>query len=67
MVADFNNGIPVMCIARNIDAWVSRSNTLSILDCTILVPIKSARLREQLKSIFAKQIATLGYGKEVSF
>ena len=67
MVADFTNGVPVMCIARNIGAWTSHSNTLSVLDCTILVPVRSARIREELKSIFSKQIAILGYGKEVSF
>lgn len=66
MVADFSNGVPVMCIARNIGAWLSHSNTLSVLDCTILVPVRSTRIREGLTSIFSKQIAILGYGKEVS-
>ena len=66
MVADFNNGVPVMCIARNIGAWLQHSNTLSVLDCTILVPVRSACICEELKSIFSKQIAILGYGKEVS-
>ena len=66
MVTDFRNGIPVMCIARNIGAWLSHSNTLSVLDCTILVPVRSARIRGELESIFAKQIAIMGYGKEVS-
>ena len=66
MVSDFNNGIPVMFVARNIGAWLSHSNTLSVLDCTILVPVRSARLREELTSIFSKQIAIMGYGKEVS-
>ena len=66
MVTDFSNGIPVMCIARNIGAWLSHSNTLSVLDCTILVPVRSARIRSELESIFTKQIAIMGYGKEVS-
>ena len=66
MVADFSNGVPVMCIARNIGAWVGHSNTLSVLDCTILLPVRSIRIREDLKSIFSKQVAILGYGKEVS-
>ena len=67
MVADFSNGIPVMCIARNIGAWLSHSNTLSVLDCTILVPVRSTQIQEELKSVFSKQIAILGYRKEVSF
>ena len=67
MVADFSNGIPVICIARNIGAWLSHSNTLSVLDCTILIPVRSTRIQEELKSIFSMQIAILGYGKEVSF
>ena len=66
MIADFSNGVPVMGIARNIDAWLSHSNTLFVLDCTILVPVRSTRIQEELKSIFSKQIAILGYGKEVS-
>ena len=59
-VADFSNGTPVMLIARNIGACLLRSNTLSVL-----VPIRSACIRDELAPIFSKQIAILGYKKEV--
>ena len=62
-----NNCILVMCIVRNIGAWLSHSNTLFVLDCTIFMPMRSIQICEELDSIFSMQIDIFGYKKEVSW
>ncbi|KAI5070993.1 hypothetical protein GOP47_0013244, partial [Adiantum capillus-veneris] len=54
----------VMCVARNIGAFLGKPNTLSILDVTILVPVRSVRLREDLAAVFQTQTKNLGYNRE---
>ncbi|KAI5061218.1 hypothetical protein GOP47_0023723 [Adiantum capillus-veneris] len=56
---------PVMCVARKIGAFLGKPNTLSILDVTILVHVRSVRLREELTVVFQTQTKNLGYNREV--
>ncbi|KAI5060883.1 hypothetical protein GOP47_0023388 [Adiantum capillus-veneris] len=58
---------PVVCVARNIGAFLAKVNTLSILDVTILVPVHSARLREELAVVFQAQTGNLGYNREAPY
>ena len=61
----FNTNTVVPYLARNIGVWKTRSNTLSILDVTLLTPLYGERLKAKLYDAFSKQIKDLGFGREV--
>ncbi|KAI5065573.1 hypothetical protein GOP47_0020268 [Adiantum capillus-veneris] len=52
------------CVARNINIFKQCSNTLSIVDSTILCALPQA-WKASLKDALKKQIAALGFGKKV--
>ncbi|KAI5057701.1 hypothetical protein GOP47_0027716 [Adiantum capillus-veneris] len=52
------------CVARNINIFKQRSNTLSIVDSTILCALPQP-MEVSLKDALKKQIAALGFGKKV--
>ena len=66
IVKDVENGSIVMFVAQKIGVFMSRDNTLSILDLTILVDVHSTGLRCELLDTHDKHMEYLGYGKEVS-
>ncbi|MCO5555593.1 hypothetical protein L7F22_009138 [Adiantum nelumboides] len=70
---DYNNllkeidcGKLVMRVARNIGAFMGRKNTLSVMDLTVLVPVRSKRMQAELTAAFEAQVKTFGYGKEIA-
>lgn len=65
MVDEFHRGNIVPMLARNIGVWKERSNTLSILDMTLIAPVHSEKNRKRLEEAFNTQIKHLGYGREV--
>lgn len=65
LVDEFHRGHIIPYLARNIGHWRERSNTLSILDYTLVVPLQGERRKKELQFAFTTQINSLGYGKEV--
>lgn len=65
MVDDFCKGTIVPILARNIGVWKDRSNTLSILDITMLASVHSVKKKQRLEEAFNTQIRMLGYRKKV--
>lgn len=66
MVDDFHRGNIVPFLAQNIGAWKEQSNTLSILDITLITALHSEEKKKELEHAFNAQIANLGYSKEVN-
>ena len=67
MVDEFDYGHIVMYVAQNIGAWKDKSNTLSVLDITILTHVFGERLKSSLQRAFKKQINDLGYAQNAKF
>ena len=65
LVDEFHRGNIVPYIARNIGVWAQRSNTLSILDMTLVSPLLVESKKKDLLRAFDSQISQQGYGKEV--
>ena len=67
LVDEFQKGVIAPYIARNVGVWKEKSRTLLVLDMTLLAPLYGHRKRSELEGAFHKQIADLGYGREVPF
>lgn len=67
LVDEFHRGNIVPYIARNIGVWHQRSNTLSILDMTLVSPLLVETRKKELLFVFETQVSQQGYGKEVIF
>lgn len=65
LVDEFHRGNIVPYLARNIGVWGQRSNTLSIVDMTLVFPLQIEHLKKALLSVFDVQAREQGYGKEV--
>lgn len=66
MVDNFWKGNIVPILARNVGVWKGKSNTLSILDITIISHVHSEKKKESLEQAFNTQIRMLGYANEVA-
>ena len=65
LVDEFHRGNIIPYVARNIGVWKERSNTLSILDITLVFPLLVEQRKKELFEVFDAQISKQGYGKEV--
>lgn len=65
LVDEFHRGNIVPYLARNVGVWAQKSNTLSILDMTLVFPLEIEHLKKQLTQVFLTQAKQEGYGKEV--
>ena len=63
---EFYRGNVIPYLARNVSYWKERSNTLSVLDITLIVPLQGEKRVRELEFAFTTQVKSLGYGKEVS-
>lgn len=65
LAEEFNRGQIIPYVARNIGCWKAKSNTLSVLDITLISPVAGARMQKKLRDAFNKQILEMGYGRQV--
>ncbi|MCO5581382.1 hypothetical protein L7F22_035264 [Adiantum nelumboides] len=52
------------CVAHNINVFKQLSNTLSVVDATILCPLPTS-LETTFANHFSKQVSNLGFGKKI--
>lgn len=67
MVDEFLERGIAMYVAPNIGIWRAKSNTLSILDGTIITLIPSRAIKDIFIDALLKQVVDFGFGKQVVF
>ncbi|MCO5575581.1 hypothetical protein L7F22_029383 [Adiantum nelumboides] len=66
LLKEIDCGNLIMRVACNIGAFMGRENTLSVMDLTVLVPVRSKKMQAELTAAFEAQVKSFGYGNEVA-